>query len=163
MKRMKLSERTVEAHLVLAESCCSRRRTRLTPIRKKVLSLLLAHNRCVKAYELLEDLKKTHANATPPTIYRALEFLISEGLAHRVDSVNAYIPCGDPISGTHNLIAICPACNAAAEINDDEIAHVLINCLRRIKFEPTGTAIEIQALCGSCRARYKKSAACQYN
>lgn len=160
---MKLSVRAVEVQLALAESCCSRRRTRLTPIRREVLSLLLMHNRCVKAYELLEDLKKTHVNATPPTIYRALEFLISEGLAHRVDSVNAYIACGDPISGTHNLIAICTACNAAAEINDDKIIHVLINCLRRIKFEPTGTAIEIQALCGPCRDKYQKSAARRHN
>lgn len=160
---MKPSIRTVKTQLDLAESYCSHRRTRLTPIRRQVLSLLLGYNRCVRAYELLEDLKETHANATPPTIYRALEFLISEGLAHRVDSVNAYIACADPVSGPHNLIAICTDCNAAAEINDDKIINVLIHCLRRIKFEPTGNAIEIQALCGPCREKYKKSAAGRYN
>jgi|SRR5665213_2115362 len=148
---MKPSERTVKAQLTLAELCCIRRHTRLTPIRKEVLTLLLTRNRCAKAYELLEDLKKTHANATPPTIYRALEFLINEGLAHRVDSLNAYIACGDPISGTHNLIAICPNCHVVAEINDIRIAHTLVNCLRKIKFEPTGSALEIQALCELCR------------
>lgn len=148
---MKLSERTVKAQLTLAEMCCVRRHTRLTPIRKEVLRLLLTRNRCAKAYELLEHLRKTHANATPPTIYRALEFLINEGLAHRVDSLNAYIACGDPISGTHNLIAICPDCHVVAEINDIKITHTLVNCLRKIKFEPTGSAIEIQALCEICR------------
>src|SRR5690606_301224 len=64
---------------------------RFTPIRRKVLELLLRHERSLKAYELLDEIRIVQPNATPPTVYRALDFLLEEGLVHRVDTLNTFI------------------------------------------------------------------------
>src|SRR5690606_27768268 len=81
--------------LAVAEALCARRGRRFTPIRRNVLELLLRHQRSLKAYELLEEIRAIHPSATPPTVYRALDFLLAEGLVHRVDTLNTFIACGD--------------------------------------------------------------------
>ena len=75
---------TVGAQLSVAEALCEQRGRRLTPIRRKVLELLLRHGRSLKAYELLDAMREVHPGAAPPTVYRALDFLMDEGLVHRL-------------------------------------------------------------------------------
>src|SRR3546814_19506833 len=78
------------AQLRTAESLCVQRGKRLTPIRRKVLEILLAQHRSVKAYELLDLIRAVQPGAAPPTVYRALDFLVDEGLVHRLDAINAW-------------------------------------------------------------------------
>ena len=92
---------TVGAQLV-AEALCEQRGRRLTPIRRKVLELLLRHGRSLKAYELLDAMREVHPGAAPPTVYRALDFLMDEGLVHRLDAVNAWSACHD--AGARRMI-----------------------------------------------------------
>jgi Fur family zinc uptake transcriptional regulator len=49
---------TPEAALALAEEYCRERGEKLTPIRRKVLELLLASGRATKAYSLLDDMRQ---------------------------------------------------------------------------------------------------------
>src|SRR3546814_5787173 len=77
------------AQLRTAESLCVQRGKRLTPIRRKVLEILLAQHRSAKAYELLDLIRPVQPGAAPPTVYRALDFLVDEGLVHRLDAINA--------------------------------------------------------------------------
>jgi len=78
---------TVATQLHTAEALCSERGKRLTPIRRKVLEILLAQRRSVKAYELLDMIRAVQPGAAPPTVYRALDFLVEEGLVHRLDAI----------------------------------------------------------------------------
>ncbi len=83
----------VDEALNEAEAVCEARGARLTKIRRKVLSLMLEHREPAKAYDLLQRLDGEGA-AKPPTVYRALEFLLEMGLAHKIESLNAYVACG---------------------------------------------------------------------
>jgi len=138
--------------LAVAESLCARRGRRFTPIRRKVLELLLNHQRSLKAYELLDEIRAIHPNATPPTVYRALDFLLEEGLVHRVDSLNTFIACGDAAGAPHNLLVVCTGCGTVAEIHDDIVRNRLADRIKHAGFKLAGHEMEVKALCQDCLA-----------
>src|SRR5438034_10127423 len=76
-----------------AETRCAQTQERLTVPRKRVLELLLGADAPLKAYDLIAAYGADGAAAKPPTVYRALEFLERLGFAHRIESLNAYVPC----------------------------------------------------------------------
>ena len=91
-----------EAALLLAEEYCRERGEKLTPIRRKVLELLLNSGRATKAYSLLDEMRQIHPGSAPPTVYRALDFLLSAGLVHRIESINAFgLPRPDAVPARH--------------------------------------------------------------
>src|SRR5579871_4177365 len=87
------SPETVAESLKQAEKLIEQRGGRLTPLRRKVLTLLLESHGPAKAYDLLQQLGDDGA-AKPPSVYRSLDFLLEMGLAHRIESLNAFIACG---------------------------------------------------------------------
>jgi len=143
----------VDDALAVAEALCAERGKRFTPIRRKVLELLLRHQRSLKAYELLDEIREVHPNATPPTVYRALDFLLEEGLVHKVDSLNTFIACGDAAGAPHNLLVVCTGCGAVAEIHDDIVRNRLANRIERAGFRLAGQEMEVKALCQQCLAK----------
>ena len=84
--------------ILTAELLCRDRGLRFTAIRRRVLELVWDSHKPIGAYDILEILGKESSSAAPPTVYRALEFLIEAGLVHRLDSLNAFIGCPDPAS-----------------------------------------------------------------
>ena len=94
-----------DAHGFVAavEHACQERGLRLTPIRARVLELIAAESKPVKAYDLLDRLKDEHGSAAPPTIYRALDFLMANGFVHKLESVNAFVACHHPNSDQHSV------------------------------------------------------------
>jgi len=117
-----------------------------------VLELLLRHERSLKAYELLDEIRAVQPNATPPTVYRALDFLLEEGLVHRVDTLNTFIACGDAGGAPHNLLVVCTGCGTVAEIHDDIVRNRLADRIKHAGFRLAGDEIEVKALCQECRA-----------
>jgi len=145
-----LPDRVQEA-LNVAETLCASRGRRFTPIRRKVLELLLMHQRSLKAYELLDEIRQLQPNATPPTVYRALDFLLEEGLVHRVDTLNTFIACGDAGGAPHNLLVVCTGCGTVAEIHDDIVRNRLAERIKDAGFRLAGDEMEVKALCQNCR------------
>lgn len=143
----------IEAQLVLADTLCAQRGKRLTPIRRKVLELLLRHGRSIKAYELLDAIKAEHQGAAPPTVYRALDFLVEEGLIHRLDAVNAWSACHDAAGAPHDLLVVCTHCGAVAEISDPAMSRQLAERVARTGFALATHETEIRALCPDCQAQ----------
>lgn len=115
---MTLAQSTSKA-LGQAEKLCTRRGLSLTPMRRRVLELLLDAGGPVKAYDLLAGLKPG-GGAQPPTVYRALDFLTAAGLAHKVEALNAYMACvhGEESGGAE--LFICEGCGAVEERHVDE-------------------------------------------
>jgi len=111
--------RSDSTHLALeaAESLCSTRGERLTPVRRRVLELVLTAEGPVKAYDLLEALKPGPGSAKPPTVYRALDFLIGLGLVHKVEALNAFVGCTTIHThpGGCAELFICTHCGAVEE------------------------------------------------
>lgn len=140
--------------LTIAESLCAQRGRRLTPIRRKVLELLLRHGRSLKAYELLDAMRAEHPGAAPPTVYRALDFLMDEGLIHRLDAVNAWTACHDAAGAPHDLLVVCTGCGAVAEVSDPAMSRQLAERVARTGFALATHETEIRALCPQCQQKH---------
>lgn len=147
-----LSSSAISAQLRTAELLCQQRGKRLTPIRRHVLQLLLQQHRSLKAYELLEQIRSKHPNAAPPTVYRALDFLVEQGLAHRLDASNAWTACHDAGGDPHDLLVVCTDCGVVAELSDPGLNRQLAVRVAQTGFELSGHETELRAVCQHCRA-----------
>ena len=135
--------------LSAAEARCARSQDKLTAPRRRVLQLLLASDAPQKAYDLIAAFGEQGQPAKPPTVYRALEFLERLGFAHRIESLNAYVPCRIP-GGHAAAFLICDCCGEAAEFEPDLGAQLAAA-------EATGYAVraitlEARGLCAACQA-----------
>ncbi len=144
---------SIAAQLRTAESLCSQRGKRLTPTRRKVLEILLRQQRSLKAYELLDEIRQVQPGAAPPTVYRALDFLVEEGLIHRLDAVNAWTACLDAAGEPHDLLVICTQCGAVAEFSDPVLSRQLAKKVAGAGFVLANHETELRALCGKCHAQ----------
>ena len=140
----------VTDRLDVAEALCAERGKRLTPIRRKVLELLLKHDRSLKAYELLEEMRAVHPGAAPPTVYRALDFLEKQGFAHRIESLNSYVACRKEADGHAAAFLICDCCGATREIEPKASAEI-IAAGASAGYALTAVTIEAHGLCADCR------------
>ncbi len=133
-----------------AEILCSDTGIRLTPIRKRVLELVWKSHRAIKAYDILEQLDARDGALAPPTVYRALEFLQSHGFVHKVESLNAFIGCGHPLSRHHCQFFICTACGEVDEFCDEGIAERVGKKAKQAGFTPQSQVLEVRGVCASC-------------
>ncbi len=142
----------VEDALAAAEELCRRQGVSLTVLRRRVLELIWRRHGPVGAYELLDQLRTERRGAAPPTIYRALEFLLENRLIHRIESLNAYVGCAGPATSHGGQFLICDNCGSVAELDDDTIARRVRNRAQALGFTVARQTIEIMGLCPKCSA-----------
>ncbi|MFB9146441.1 transcriptional repressor [Halomonas alkalicola] len=129
---------------------CQQRGVRFTPIRRRVLEMIAEASGGLKAYDLLDRLAEEHAAARPPTVYRALEFLIDQGLVHRIESLNAYVACPCP-EHTHGFqLLICRLCGRVEELHLDDVNAQLSQRARDLGFRVERQTIELLGHCEAC-------------
>jgi Fur family transcriptional regulator, zinc uptake regulator len=133
-----------------AEQYCQDQGLRLTKLRHRVLELIWANHQPVGAYELLEQLTHDGRKAAPPTVYRALDFLIENGLVHRISSKNAYVGCSHPDHDHRAQFLICEGCGQAAEVDDSAIGSVITKDARHLGFTVEQWTLEITGICDQC-------------
>ena len=140
-----------ETALKEAEAACLRRGATLTPLRRQVLELVLDAEAPVGAYALLDRLKASRPGAAPPTVYRALDFLLANGFIHKLESVNAFVACHHPNSVQHSVpFLICDRCHSATELEDAGIVGQLDAAARALGFAPQAQTLEVHGLCARC-------------
>jgi len=140
----------IDEALDRAATLCGRRGARLTDIRRRVLELVWNSHAPVGAYELLEKLQRDGRSAAPPTVYRALEFLMEHGLVHRLESLNAFVGCPQPGRDHVSQFLICTDCRNVAEIDDPAIGSAVSRSAAAAGFVVNRLTIEMQGLCPSC-------------
>lgn len=140
-----------------AEGICERRGARLTELRRHVLGLVLDSPKPAGAYDMLDKLRANHRGAAPPTIYRALEFLLEQGLIHKVERISAYVGCiygiEDEDEDVHRHAAqflICKHCGQVTELNEKEIGRALVRAARRSGFQLGSSTVEAEGTCADC-------------
>ena len=139
--------------VALAVSLCGERGAHLTKLRRKILELLWESGRPTGAYELVEALKSRDSRPVgPPTVYRALEFLMSQGLVSKIESRNAYVPCAHPERQHACLFFICSKCGASVELEDQRLERLISEDAALIGFRPTRRVIEVEGVCARCIA-----------
>ena len=137
--------------VALAVSICEGRGVQMTALRRRVLELLWASGRPTGAYELIEAVKLRDSRPVgPPTVYRALHFLMAQGLVSRIESLNAYVPCAHPERDHDCLFFICSGCRASVELEDPRIGGLLAEDAARLGFVSTRRTVEIQGMCARC-------------
>ena len=153
-----------------AAAQCARRGAQLTELRRQVLRLVLEAEQPVGAYALLDRLKDLRGGAAPPTVYRALVFLLEQGLIHKVERLNAYLGCVEAGQGGHGHAAapgegegshhhdhphqflICRRCGATAEISDPAITAALASASAGAGFTLHRATVEAEGVCADCAA-----------
>ncbi len=132
---------------------CTSRGLRLTPLRREVLVLIARARKPVKAYDLLESLRDSHAGAAPPTVYRALDFLLDNGFIHKLESINAFVFCQHPTTAHQVPFLICDVCEGATELCDDgAIAGLIERQADNFGFHARAQTLEVHGVCKHCAA-----------
>ena len=135
-----------------AEKVCERRAQKFTPIRRQVLQALLSSHRPLGAYEVIDELAKSMPRPAPITVYRALEFLMDNGLVHRIESRNAYLACAhDHDAAAMVAFLICEKCGSVGEIPAAPVAQSLNAAARSTGFVPKLSVVEITGTCAHCQ------------
>jgi Fur family zinc uptake transcriptional regulator len=117
-----------------------------------VLEIVWRSHEPIGAYQILAELAKERDKAAPPTVYRALDFLIDAGLVHRIDSLNAFVGCGEPSQPHIAQFIVCRRCHRVAEIDDPAINALLTERSREIGFRIEPSSLELKGLCSDCEA-----------
>ncbi len=144
----------IDTQLNAAQAVCARNGAQLTELRRSVLALILQAAGPLTAYQLLDQLKSVRKSAAPPTIYRTLDFLIEQNLIHKIERLNAFVPC---IEGSHPhdhrvQFLICRTCGTVAEIEDSAVAAALEQAAWLKGFRPSNAVVEVDGTCAACHA-----------
>lgn len=141
-----------------AEEQCRQHGARLTDIRRKVLDILWDDHRPISAYDILHRLNAQSAidsphskPAAPPVVYRALDFLITHGLAHKLTSLNAFIGSAHPGRQHGAQFFICRSCHTVAEVRSARIGQEISAAAAMLGFEVQAPVVEVEGLCPACR------------
>lgn len=137
--------------LARAEALAGERGLRLTPVRRRVLEILAEAHRALGAYEVLDRLAEDGFGKQPPVAYRALDFLVEQGLAHRISRLNAFTACCRPGEAHSPAFFICRACSLVAEAPGQGVRAAVGEAAGAIGFSPERITIEVLGLCPSCR------------
>jgi len=138
--------------LLAADRHCVAHGARLTDTRRRVLELALAREGVVKAYDLLADLQTERGQVAPPTVYRALEFLVDQGLLHRVEALNGYIVCHHFDCPHESLLLVCEACGGVTELDGSPALVALRAAASEAGFAPRRDDVMLSGRCRECRA-----------
>lgn len=127
--------------------------SKLTRNQSLVLDRLAAADCAKSAYDILGELQDEGIKA-PLQVYRALDKLLEKGLAHRLESMNAFVACAEPHCHLEGIIgfAICEACGRVEEFADDEVRARLDAFTTSKGFVPKRTTVEISGTCAACVA-----------
>lgn len=148
-------KRCVSAALDAAEAQCDSEGLRLTSVRRKVLEILLQEHRALGAYAILDLLRVAGFGSQPPVAYRALDFLVAHGFAHKVEQLNAFVACAHP-GRTHTpAFMICRVCDGIAETPSPASKTALGTAARNAGFQIERTVLEAEGICPNCQVEPK--------
>lgn len=150
--------RRTEGLLDRAQTVCEHRGANLTELRRHVLGLILDAASPTGAYELLDRLRQSRRGAAPPTVYRTLDFLLEQGLIHRIERLSAFVGCvagctAEPDGAAHTHAAqflICRECGRVVEMQNHDLSMVLTRAAREAGFSVGSATIEAEGLCSTC-------------
>ncbi len=133
-----------------AEALCLARQVRLTEQRRKVLRLVWQSDRPLGAYDILAAIRQQQPKAAPPTVYRALDFLLEQGLIHKLETLHAYVGCPHPEQPHAGQFLICNQCGDVTELEDRSISDSLGDAARASGFQLEQRVVELSGTCADC-------------
>ena len=142
----------VDGMIAAAEAYCAENKLQFTSTRREVLELLLEAHKALGAYNILERLTQEGQRVQPPVAYRALDFLVKHGFAHKIEHLNAYIACAHPQESHVPAFMICRICNSVAETYSKSANGMLGQAAKESGFQIERTVVEAEGVCPRCVA-----------
>ncbi|MGH1464717.1 MAG: transcriptional repressor [Cognatishimia sp.] len=136
--------------IAVAEAHCRAHSLQFTPVRRRALEILLEEHKAMGAYDILPTLAAEGLGKQPPVVYRALDFLVSNGFVHKVEKLNAYIACAHPGAEHAPAFMICRSCSKVVETQSHP-AVGLRQAAGDLGFAIEATVIEAEGLCPNCQ------------
>ena len=125
----------------------------MTPLRREILSILIANNGCMKAYDVLSELSKIRLDTKPITVYRVLNFLVGKSILHKVSAKNSFVICNDVLDATHKKHVVflsCKDCDQIQEINDQDFINNVQKFYAKQHFTMPAESVEMSGYCSKC-------------
>jgi Fur family transcriptional regulator, zinc uptake regulator len=144
------AERDTCAVLDRAQALCQGRGVRLTDQRRRVLAILCGAGRPIGAYEIMDAMREGARAVAPPTVYRALDFLLGQGLIHKLESLHAFVGCDHPGEPHSSQFLICAACGGVTELDDAGVDSSLCSVAQGSGFETQRRVVEVIGTCAGC-------------
>lgn len=141
----------IAQNMAQVEEHCAQARLQLTPVRRRVLEILLQEHRALGAYDILDRLRVEGLGSQPPVAYRALDFLVSHGFAHKIERLNAFVACAHPGEIHDPAFLICRKCDAVAEANTKTEQGQLGSSAKIAGFQIERAVIEAEGVCPNCK------------
>lgn len=141
----------VNSALETAIQICMTKGARFTPIRHRILELIWQSHEPVLAYDLLRILRQEKDNTEPPTVYRALDFLLENELIHKIESLNAFVGCSYANQPHIGQFFICTQCKQFIEVDSSSINKTIHQEAKNTGFKISGQTVEISGLCPECQ------------
>ena len=136
--------------LCQAEQLCERRGVRLTASRRTVLELLCQSEKPLSAYDILDLMRASGKKPAPPTVYRALDFLLQQSLAHKIECLHAFVGCAHPEHPHCSQFLICSDCGLVSELDNDAISNSLRSAEKAMGFTTMRPVVELLGVCANC-------------
>ena len=140
----------LEKAIKAAEAYCDRFKLQFTPLRRKVLEILLEEHRALGAYAILDLLRESGLGSQPPVAYRALSFLVEHGFAHKIERLNAFVACALPDILHSPAFMICRKCETVVEAQSSSSSFDLSGTASATGFKIEQTTLEAKGVCHSC-------------
>ncbi|MEN8892031.1 transcriptional repressor [Planktotalea arctica] len=140
----------ISGNLAQIEAHCRAEGLQLTPVRRRVLEMLLHEHRALGAYDILDKLRAEGHGSQPPVAYRALDFLVSHGFAHKIERLNAFVACAHPGKAHDPAFLICRKCDGVAEAQTQPTRGQLGTSARIAGFQIERTVLEAEGVCPNC-------------
>lgn len=138
--------------LTRAERICARRGSRLTALRREVLEMVAESHEAAGAYEIIDRMARHGPRPAPMTVYRALEFLASHDLVHKIESRNAYVACTRVHADGAAVLLVCDGCGQVTELAAGDPVEGLRQEARQAGFKPRRVVAEVLGQCATCAA-----------
>ncbi len=146
----------IRTGLTAVDTYCVDHALQFTPVRRRVLEILLQQHRAMGAYDILDFLRAEELGSQPPVVYRALDFLVRHGFAHKIERLNAFIACAHVGHDHTPAFLICRSCDAVAETHTDPAHGILGQTAADNGFVIEQTVVEVLGLCPSCHSEGKE-------
>ena len=140
------------------EAYCQEKGIRFTEPRRMVLEAMAEARKPVGAYDILAQMGKKVANPKPPTVYRAIDFLLEHQIIHRIESLNAYILCQSDHSHNGSQFMICDTCGSVSEAHLCDLPAALSDKTREEGFQLSRWNVELHGTCKACTTQQDRHA-----
>lgn len=145
------SAEVIAAGMRTAKILCLARGLNLTCTRRLVLEILWRSSQPMGAYDLIRDLAdQLGRRVSPPTVYRALEFLQTKGFVSKIETKNAFVPCAYAEQSQAYVFFICEHCGTSASIENEKVEALFAECAASLGFSIGKSVVEMQGRCAEC-------------